>query len=327
MDTTRGSREQKSRCHVWQTCGPLCLLRTSGKSASVVYRYGQDIPQRIRSGWTACSCRGVNPMDLEYLIGLTYLRTLAKDPRDRFYALLSFATNEDWLALTPDYTLSREDVFLRATLHLMRKKSSLDILQMGENLCRCEEDPSWLPGWDQGARSLKVRELMKGGGAAAGIPFSLGTNEDLRVLTVTGLVIGKVVSMVPFSSSDGSPSPMSMSSYQWFEMLDEFATIAASDPFRRPPAAMLQLGMPYSDRRCFFATNNGHIGFGPDHVQKLDIVALIGGASTPICLTPIDGLEGQFRWVGAAFVYKAMRGELVREQTATHSGFTKFEIH
>ncbi len=65
-------------------------------------------------------------MPLEALIRRTYLRVRATDPRDRFYALLSMCTNQNWLALRPDYKFTRDALYTKATLHLIRKAASLD---------------------------------------------------------------------------------------------------------------------------------------------------------------------------------------------------------
>jgi hypothetical protein len=49
--------------------------------------------------------------DLRDLVGVTYFRVLATDPKDRFYALLGMVPEEDNQELIPDYTIATEEVF------------------------------------------------------------------------------------------------------------------------------------------------------------------------------------------------------------------------
>lgn len=81
-------------------------------------------------------------MPLEAILRRTYLTVLATDPRDMFYALLGISTLQDIAAIRSDYKIDRDGVFLKATLYFMRKTSSLDILQLGEDLQHSETDPS-----------------------------------------------------------------------------------------------------------------------------------------------------------------------------------------
>jgi len=185
----------------------------------------------FQSGWRPCG-GGVHFMELEALVRRTYLRVLATDPRDRFYALTGISTPQDMVALMPDYNLNRDAVFLKATIHLIRKTSSIDILQLGENLYHSAGDPSWLPGWDQGPRSSTAREPFKGpcfgegsetssdsSDASEGMCFSLTTSEDLRVLTVSGAVIGKLILDSQFQPEEDKFQPPSCI-FRWLEILN-----------------------------------------------------------------------------------------------------------
>lgn len=176
-------------------------------SYSALMPAGQDLLTlaEIRCAWKRCD-GSINLMELEALIRRTYLRTCATDARDHFYALLSIALTENWLELKPDYTITRDVLYLKATLHLIHRKSSLDILQLAENLHRSVDDPSWMPGWDKGSFSLAPREFIKGN-ASAGLELSLSPSEDLRVLTLLGLVIGELHFVSPFENEDNQFQP------------------------------------------------------------------------------------------------------------------------
>ncbi|KAF2022580.1 hypothetical protein EK21DRAFT_95595 [Setomelanomma holmii] len=85
--------------------------------------------------------RAVGPFPLIYL-----MRTLryfnATDPRDRIFALLSFAADAAELGLRPNYEISHKQVYLEATISLL-KNGFFDIL----SLCEAHEAPSELPSW------------------------------------------------------------------------------------------------------------------------------------------------------------------------------------
>lgn len=151
---------------------------------------------------------GVCPIPLEMLIMRTYSKILATDPRDRFFALLALATNQDWYNPKPDYSLGRDEVFLKATIHLMRKMSSPDILQCGENLPRALEDPSWLPCWDHGHESYEARHFIQRH-AYTDVKFSMTVSEDLRVLTLSGLIMSEVSSLFMFQPENDKTEPPS----------------------------------------------------------------------------------------------------------------------
>ncbi|KAH7080543.1 heterokaryon incompatibility protein-domain-containing protein [Paraphoma chrysanthemicola] len=168
---------------------------------------GQDLLTiaAMRCGWKRCD-GSVNFRELEALIRITYLRFCATDARDHFYALLSLAQPTHWLEIKPDYTLDRLASYLQVTLHLIRRKSCLDILQLGENLRRAPLDPSWLPSWDGGSYGSPPRQLLNGN-ASAGLPLSLSTSEDSRILRVTGLVIGELCFVSKFQNEEDQFKP------------------------------------------------------------------------------------------------------------------------
>jgi hypothetical protein len=59
---------------------------------------------------------------------------------------------------------------------------------------------------------------------------------------------------------------------------------------------------------CFFTTRDGRIGIGPPQVQKGDTVVLLYGGVTPFVLRRRSVFDVL---VGDAYVYGAMKGELV----------------
>ena len=175
----------------------------------------------FRNGWRPCY-GGVNFMELEALVRRTYSRVLASDPRDRFYALLGISTSPDWLALRPDYTVSRDDLYIKATTYLIRKTSSLGILQLGENLNHLSTDPSWLPGWDQGQCGSSPRYALKSPDHDS-VTASFITVDKLHILRLSGRAVGKLVLCNPFQPEEDKFQPSSCIMH-WLDILSNVGT-------------------------------------------------------------------------------------------------------
>ncbi|UZP40249.1 hypothetical protein NXS19_008065 [Fusarium pseudograminearum] len=100
--------------------------------------------------------RAAGPFPLIYL-----LRTLrnfqATDPRDKVFALLSFATDAPALGIKPDYQKSYEEVYLETTMSLIGG-CFLDIL----SLCRVHNNipelPSWVPDFTSMGQRIPLQQ-------------------------------------------------------------------------------------------------------------------------------------------------------------------------
>ncbi|KAF0645946.1 hypothetical protein FPSE5266_08102 [Fusarium pseudograminearum] len=100
--------------------------------------------------------RAAGPFPLIYL-----LRTLrnfqATDPRDKVFALLSFATDAPALGIKPDYQKSYEEVYLETTMSLIGG-CFLDIL----SLCRVHNNipelPSWVPDFTSVGQRIPLQQ-------------------------------------------------------------------------------------------------------------------------------------------------------------------------
>ena len=76
------------------------------------------------------------------------------------------------------------------------------------------------------------------------------------------------------------------------------------------------------DRRVF-TTTCGRLGVGPKSLRKGDIVAVLYGGITPYVLRPF---KHEYQFLGDAYVYGIMNGELVNEHRITHSKNLTFAI-
>ena len=66
------------------------------------------------------------------------------DPRDKIYALLALARSAE---LVPDYTLSEQEVFRRATLEVIYASKSLSVLSTELGRKFRSDLPTWVPDW------------------------------------------------------------------------------------------------------------------------------------------------------------------------------------
>jgi hypothetical protein len=76
--------------------------------------------------------------------------------------------------------------------------------------------------------------------------------------------------------------------------------------------------------RCFFETDEGLLGVGPDFMQPGDHVVILFGGKMPFVLRPVGKL---WRLVGACYVYGLMEGEAIeRWEHSTKYRVEKFDI-
>ncbi|KAE8153308.1 heterokaryon incompatibility protein-domain-containing protein [Aspergillus avenaceus] len=75
------------------------------------------------------------------------------DQRDRIYCLLGIASNNDHLNIKPEYDLSVREVYIDATVRMLRNSHCLDLLtSVAPKRLSCDL-PSWVPDWST-ARDL-----------------------------------------------------------------------------------------------------------------------------------------------------------------------------
>lgn len=100
--------------------------------------------------------RTAGPFPLMYLI-----RTLrffqASDPRDRVFALLSFAIDAASLGIKADYQKSYQEVYLETTMALI-KEGFLDILSLGQPHKNISGLPSWVPDFTNLSHRLPLQQ-------------------------------------------------------------------------------------------------------------------------------------------------------------------------
>jgi hypothetical protein len=85
----------------------------------------------LRANWHCCE-RLPEGIDLGCWLRSVSTRCLSTKPDDQIYALLGISSDGDQRAINPDYTISKIQIYQRATIHTIRLEKSLDILQVGE---------------------------------------------------------------------------------------------------------------------------------------------------------------------------------------------------
>ena len=169
-------------------------------------------------------------IDLGFWLRLLSTRCLSTEPHDRIYALLGISSDDDRHAIKPDYTISKVQLYQKATIHIIRLERSFDILQLGERLARDPGYPSWLPGLDQKALdsgpgldiSTKSRTQLK---------FSLWTNSELSIMKVLGVYHSRLNTVASPFHWEGNGLALPICICHWFEMLNRVVGSATPDPY------------------------------------------------------------------------------------------------
>lgn len=146
--------------------------------------------------------------ELDYLFLLRATRLfLSTDPRDRFFALHSFLSNDNTDGIQIDYRLSCEQVYQSWAMHSINE-GGLKLLSLAERGPNSELDlPSWIPDWSSAPKQVIRNPLFGLGFEAAGkTKAEVSILEDGRVLNVVGLtvdIIQRVGSFVVGSRKSG----------------------------------------------------------------------------------------------------------------------------
>ncbi|KAF2794222.1 hypothetical protein K505DRAFT_384351 [Melanomma pulvis-pyrius CBS 109.77] len=123
----------------------------------------------------------------------------ATDPQDKIYALISLASNEDHVLL-PDYSMSKMQILRRLVRHLIDVDKNLTILSGNRRLPLdyTGEWSSWVPDPERfilttrGDWQPETTTFKACTSTAPDVTFS----DDLSLLTIKGIVIGKVDTVI-----------------------------------------------------------------------------------------------------------------------------------
>ncbi|KAL5312834.1 hypothetical protein ACEPPN_019260 [Leptodophora sp. 'Broadleaf-Isolate-01'] len=266
--------------------------------------------------------------------------------------------------IVPDYSPanSTRKMFLHVTFFLFETTKSLEILT---GHCRRRHEPnfpSWVVDWGQNPDVSKwdadrLRMLMyEHYNAGKNAPFVSEALSNER-LKVHGMLIDDVLEVGPCMSSSkldnfcptldailrlGGKQRLSTDNYKsggtwadahWdtvhgdlFWEVDEFRKRKPEDGDGLEPMSV----MGALTHRCVFVTKQGYLGLGPENMQRVDQVAILGGSNVPFILRAV-GRNGTFkgqadhRLIGDCYVHGLMDGEVC--ETRWHSEARSLILH
>ena len=121
------------------TCPSACVSTVddpSSEGASYVQSLGNMRRDRVRESLKKT---------LSQLLRRTH-NFQSGDPRDKIYSLLGLADDRDIIGIVPDYSLPVREVFVDATIRILRADPALEILSSVRN-DKVLDLPSWAPDW------------------------------------------------------------------------------------------------------------------------------------------------------------------------------------
>jgi Heterokaryon incompatibility protein (HET) len=133
---------------------------------------------------------------------LRHQAALAGDSRDKVYALLGLACEEDVVEV--DYSLSAKEVYVKATIKLLRQHQNLDVLSIAQ-VHDNEDLPSWVPDF-KASQDTRLPLLLEPGDfegewlgfRAAGETRSNPTfKNNNTIMLISGMIVDEIVACGP----------------------------------------------------------------------------------------------------------------------------------
>ena len=268
------------------------------------------------------------------------------DPQDRVYGTLNM--NSDNLKITPDYSITKEEVYEQFTRAHIEKAKVLDMLR----LCEVQNSSPTLPSWAPDLSIFKHAELMsmtRPSGNSRHDGYFSSSGKALHVMGIAVDDIKHLGESVPHTAMLNDilhicrmwePSKLSSAAYiGGGTMMDAFVKTLVCGEVQedRPPntgdfptlaegrrvvSSFLHSSHAYDGSpsygesmlsflrgRSYGSGHKGYIGAFPAAAQVGDQICVLLGSRTPLLLRPAPHHEGQFQLVGDCYVAGLVDGE------------------
>jgi len=177
------------------------LFTSPGHMNHPEYSIHQASPAAVQMFIVIQSCMKSTPMQPQGIGELLHLTHFLKatDPRDRVYALIALARKEDHVLL-PDYSISMTQMLRGMVRHLIEVDKNLAVLSGNRRLRNdpAEDWTSWVPDPEQyiNAKRDDWRPEATPFKACTSITPAITFSDDLRLLTVRGMIIGRISTVI-----------------------------------------------------------------------------------------------------------------------------------
>lgn len=278
---------------------------------------------------------------------------LATDDRDKIFGILGLPNQDSdpiqgQPFIEPDYTLSRNELYEKVAVKILRKASMpfdlLSAVDHGDNLC--QDFPSWIPQWhknhsiDLVSHRQHAQNLPPGGYWSGNIDSVLQNWEINRTISALGFEYDTIVSSTATLKTRGKDDAWYYGTIaSWLEKTQAISNnvqlgwqdiawtlLTGRDWYGEPIPSLQNLGhvwsaegptesglaaaRAYCNNRRLFVTSEGSLGLGPAALRLGDRVCVLLGARIPYVLRPEDS---KYNLAGACYVHSIMHGQLISE--------------
>ncbi|KAF2118819.1 heterokaryon incompatibility protein-domain-containing protein [Lophiotrema nucula] len=258
------------------------------------------------------------------------------DPADKIYAILSLIPPLFKNKIEPDYTLRIEEIYRRALMAMIEEAQVLTPLASCHLTHRRINSPSWVPDWSMpkltepfehwilaagnsrdsvklidsdtlsvtGRAISRVQLVSSAYAAEDGLLYTLAQWKDLAIgATTASRLENFVMTLITDRTDDIWPNAGLPSRAQ---CLKEFCSVM--DASKTTPEQIAE-GWVFSEasksmkNRHFIVTEDGQFGLGPPGVEPGDVVALLLGLDTHMCIRGDAQNSSKFKVVGECYIY------------------------
>jgi hypothetical protein len=199
------------------------LLQTS---EDLSYRFNHDLDPdawRMASRMYRLVSVVFNPdvgLSLDHLLNLAR-RADATIEKDKVYSILGLLDPAVAADVTPDYSLSEQQVYTEFIVSIVRRLGSLDHIMSG-GIPTCEGWPSWVPDWRQSFGRHHIKHLrcrQASGDVPAKVAFPEKNGGNCKLLICEGFQVDAVDGIAPETPANGKFIQASTTSHRYGDQI------------------------------------------------------------------------------------------------------------